>query len=176
MSNNVDPYLAMSSVTYPIIGAINGYAITGGFEIALACDMLIAGESAVFHDTHAKFGLMPSWGLSQKLPRIVGINRARESALSAKRIDSKTALEWGLVNRVVPDKELLPVCLQLAKDITANHPVLVKNYKQVINDGMKLPFGDALKLEADRVCSLYFLTNIRHGTTMVRWANPIFKR
>ena len=68
---------AMSNCKKPIIGAINGYAVTGGFELALACDFLYAAESAKFADTHARVGLVPGWGLSQKLPRLVGINRAR---------------------------------------------------------------------------------------------------
>ncbi|KAL0490083.1 enoyl-CoA hydratase [Acrasis kona] len=154
-TKETDPVLAMNDATYPIIGAINGYAITGGFEIALACDILIGGESAAFQDTHAKFGLMPSWGLSQKLPRLIGANRARHSALTATKIDSKTAYEWGLISRVVPDSELLNTCKQIAKEIVANHPVLVKNYKNVINTGIEMNFKDAMQHEQDKAWSYY---------------------
>ena len=82
----------------PMIGAINGYAITGGFEIALMCDFLLASENAVFADTHAKVGLIPGWGLSQKLQRIIGVGRAKEMSFTTRKIDAKTAGRYRNVN------------------------------------------------------------------------------
>ncbi len=104
----------------PIIGAINGAAITGGFEIALACDWLVASERARFADTHARIGVMPGWGLTVLLPEAVGVRRARELSATGNFLDAPTALAWGLVNHVVPHDELLPFCRKLAADISSN--------------------------------------------------------
>ncbi|KAK6160974.1 hypothetical protein DH2020_004355 [Rehmannia glutinosa] len=99
----------------PIIGAINGFAITAGFEIALACDLLVASKEAKFMDTHARFGIFPSWGLSQKLSRIIGPSRAREVSLAAVPITAEQAEKWGLVNHVVEKNELLQKARQIAR-------------------------------------------------------------
>ena len=107
----------------PVIGAVNGVAITGGFELALACDFLVASERARFADTHARVGIMPGWGLTVLLPEAIGVRRAKE--MSHHRATSSTAdrrSTWGLVNHVVPHDELLPFCRQLAADIASNRP------------------------------------------------------
>ena len=91
-----------------MIGAINGFAITGGFELALACDVLIASTAARFADTHARVGIMPGWGLSQKLSRTIGIYRAKELSLTGNYLSAEQAEAWGLVNRVVAPEALLP--------------------------------------------------------------------
>src|SRR5262245_56125120 len=104
----------------PIIGAINGVAITGGFEIALNCDFLIASDRARFADTHARVGIMPGWGLTVLLAEAVGFRRARELSATGNFLDAPTALAWGLVNHVVPHDELLPFCRGLAADIVSN--------------------------------------------------------
>ena len=100
---------AMARCDRPIIGAINGFAVTGGFELALACDVLIATPDARFADTHARVGIMPGWGLSQKLSRAIGIYRAKELSLTGNYLPAQQAAAWGLVNRVVQPEELLPV-------------------------------------------------------------------
>jgi len=99
-----------------VIGAINGVAITGGFELALACDFLIASERARFADTHARVGVMPGWGLTVLLPQRIGVARAKEMSVTGNFVDAETALAWGLVNHVVPHDELLPSCRALAAD------------------------------------------------------------
>jgi enoyl-CoA hydratase len=101
----------------PVIGAINGVAITGGFELALACDFLVASERARFADTHARVGIMPGWGLTVLLPEAVGVRRAKELSTTGNFLDAATALDWGLVNHVVPHDELLPFARKLAADI-----------------------------------------------------------
>ena len=88
-------------ISKPIIGAVNGAAVTGGFEIALNCDFLVASENAKFGDTHARVGLMPGWGLSVLLPQAIGVRRAREMSLTGNFMDAHEALAFGLVNRVV---------------------------------------------------------------------------
>ena len=104
----------------PLIGAINGVAVTGGFELALNCDFLIASERAQFGDTHSRVGVMPGWGLTVLLPQAIGIRRAREMSYTGNFIDAQQALEWGLVNRVVPHEELMAVTRSIAIDIIGN--------------------------------------------------------
>jgi enoyl-CoA hydratase len=138
---------AVRSFEGPIIGAINGHAITGGFELALACDILIASTRAVFGDTHARVGIVPGWGLSQKLPRLIGIGRAKELAFTGNFLDAEKALLWGLVNRVVEPDSLLPCCRQLAEDMLSCDPPSLRRYKQMIDEGYAGTFGDGLRLE-----------------------------
>ena len=142
-----NPVRAIEVCRKPVIGAINGVAITGGFEVALACDILIASENARFADTHARVGIMPGWGLSQKLSRLIGIYRARELSFSGNFLDARTAEAWGLVNRVVPAHELLPAAKALARDIASADPEMLLHYKALINDGFEKPFGEAMALE-----------------------------
>lgn len=97
-----------------LIGAINGAAVTGGFELALNCDYLVASERARFADTHARVGLMPGWGLTPLLVESIGLRRAREMSTTGNFVDAVTALTWGLVNHVVPHDELLDVTRALA--------------------------------------------------------------
>ena len=104
----------------PLIGAINGVAVTGGFELALNCDFLIASERAKFGDTHARVGVMPGWGLSVLLPQAVGVRRAREMSFTGNFMLADEALEYGLVNHVVPHDELIPFTRRIALDIIGN--------------------------------------------------------
>lgn len=103
----------------PLIGAVNGPAVTGGLELALACDFLVASERAAFADTHARVGVMPGWGLTVALPEAVGLRRAREMSATGNFVPARTALEWGLVNHVVPHGELLGFCRALAADVAS---------------------------------------------------------
>lgn len=110
----------LSDHTKPVIGAVNGVAVTGGLELALACDFLIASEHARFADTHARVGVMPGWGLTVLLPQAIGIRRARQMSVTGNYVDAPTALAWGLVNEVVPHDELLARCRALAADVVSN--------------------------------------------------------
>ncbi|KDP27905.1 hypothetical protein JCGZ_18985 [Jatropha curcas] len=150
-----DPVAQMERCKKPIIGAINGFAVTAGFEIALACDILVAAKGAKFMDTHCRFGIFPSWGLSQKLPRIIGAGRAREASLTAMPISAEQGEKWGLVNYVVEGSELLKKCREIAEAIIKNNQDLVLRYKAVINDGLKLDLNHALSLEKERAHDYY---------------------
>lgn len=110
---------ALPPTRVPVIGAVNGAAVTGGLEIALACDFLIASERARFADTHAEVGMLPGWGLTILLPEAVGARRARQMSLTGDFIDAATALAWGLVNEVVPHEQLLPRALEVAHQVAA---------------------------------------------------------
>ncbi|MGZ6887632.1 MAG: enoyl-CoA hydratase [Acidimicrobiia bacterium] len=107
---------ALPPRTKLLIGAVNGVAVTGGLELALACDFLIASEHARFADTHARVGVMPGWGLTVLLPQRVGVARAREMSVTGNFVDARLAYDWGLVNHVVAHDELLPYCRALAAD------------------------------------------------------------
>jgi enoyl-CoA hydratase len=137
------------TLTKPLIGAINGYAITGGFEIALACDFLVASENARFADTHARVGLQPWWGLTVALPQAIGFRRAREMSATSNFIDAQTALDWGLVNHVVPHEELLAFTRKLAADIVSSNQPAVRRILATYDEGELLSGNDAWLLEAD---------------------------
>lgn len=107
-------------LTKPLIGAVNGVAITGGFELALNCDFLVASEHAKFGDTHARVGVMPGWGLTVLLPQAIGVRRAREMSMTGNFMLADEALSRGLVNHVVPHPELLAFTRRLALDIIGN--------------------------------------------------------
>jgi enoyl-CoA hydratase len=142
-----NPVLAIEECPKPVIGAINGVAITGGFEVALACDVLIASTNARFADTHARVGIMPGWGLSQRLSRTIGVYRAKELSLSGNFLDARTAYEWGLVNRVVEPDELMPAALKLAADMASIPVETLSLYKKIIDEGYDLPLGEGMALE-----------------------------
>jgi len=138
---------AMEAFQGPIIGAINGYAVTGGFEMALACDILIASDNARFADTHARVGILPGWGLSQKLPRMIGLSRAKEISFTGAPVFAQQAYEWGLVNHVVPADELLPRAVKMAQDMCACVPHILQQYKPLIENGYSMPYQEALAWE-----------------------------
>lgn len=142
-----DPVTSINQFSGPVIGAINGVAITGGFELALACDVLIASTNCRFADTHARVGILPGWGLSQKLSRAIGIYRAKELSLTGNFLSAEQAAEWGLVNRVVEPGEMLSVAQGLAADMLTVVPECLPAYKKLIDDGFAESFGDALKTE-----------------------------
>jgi enoyl-CoA hydratase len=150
VSSRGDPVGVMERCAKPVIGAINGAAVTGGFELALACDVLIASTVARFADTHARVGLASGWGLSQKLSRAIGIYRAREISLGGRWVSAEQAAAWGFVNRVVEPGELMPSALALAADMLLAQPGMLERYKAIIDDGFALPFGEGMALERQR--------------------------
>jgi len=150
-SNNAvthqDPVTSIGQFTGPIICAINGVAITGGFELALAGDILIASTNARFADTHARVGILPGWGLSQKLSRTLGIYRAKELSLTGNFLSAQQAADWGMVNRVVAPEELLSTARALATDMLSVVPECLPAYKALIDEGYAQSFGDGIATE-----------------------------
>ncbi len=132
----------------PLIGAINGPAVTGGLELALACDFLVASERASFADTHARIGVLPGWGLTVQLPAAVGMRRAREMSATGNFVGARVALEWGLVNHVVPHGELLDVARRLAADAASCDPAALEAIFATYDEGSRLSAGEALRVEA----------------------------
>ncbi len=131
----------------PVIGAINGAAITGGFELALNCDFLIASEHARFADTHARVGIQPGWGLTVLLPQAIGIRRAREMSATGNFVDADTALTWGLVNHVVPHPDLVPTAHQLAADIVSNDQRAVRRIYATYDESSETTVAEGWEIE-----------------------------
>ena len=135
----------------PIIGAVNGVAVTGGLELALNCDFLVASERARFADTHSRVGVHPLWGLTVLLPQAIGIRRAREMSATGNFVDARTALEWGLVNHVVAHDELMPTARGLALDIVSNDRRAVGAILGTYEEASMVPGAQAWDVEARAV-------------------------
>lgn len=144
-----DPATLLRSLRQPVIGAINGAAVTGGLEISLSCDILLATPNTKFADTHARVGLVPGWGLSQRLSRVIGIYRAKQMSLTGNFVSAQQAYEWGLVNHVVAPDELMPTAVSIAQDIVSCVPETMFAYKRMIDRGFDLSLGDAMMYEKE---------------------------
>ena len=138
---------AIEDLPQPVIAAVQGHCYTGGLELALACDLLIAAESARFADTHGKWGMTPTWGMTQRLPRRIGPLRAKELMLSGRPVDGREAAAIGLANRCVPDAELEAATLELAKQIVANSWHTLRADKKLVNQGQDFGLEQGLAYE-----------------------------
>jgi enoyl-CoA hydratase/carnithine racemase len=139
---------SIENVPMPVIAAINGFALGGGLEIALAADLRIASANAVMGLTETSLAVIPGGGGTQRLPRIVGLGKAKELIYTARQIDAQEALEIGLVNRVVEPSDLMEASLFLAREIAANGPVAIQQTKFAINYGSEVSLSMALSLES----------------------------
>jgi enoyl-CoA hydratase/carnithine racemase len=135
-------------LTKPVIGAVNGFAITGGFELALNCDFLIASERARFGDTHTRVGVMPGWGMTVLLPQAIGVRRAREMSFTGNFLDAAEALQFGLVNHVVPHEELIPFTRKIATDIISNDQAGVRQIRATYAEVVSTTIDEAWNVEA----------------------------
>lgn len=142
-----DAVAALRRFGGPVIGAINGLAITGGVEIALACDLLVAASDARFADTHVKVGLLPGWGGSARMVARVGLQRAKELALTGRFFSADEALAWGIVNRVVAPDRLRAEAEALAREMLANDPAGLIAYKRLLDDEAGCTLTEALHIE-----------------------------
>lgn len=133
--------------TKPMIGAVNGVAITGGFELALACDFLVASERARFADTHARVGIMPGWGLTVRLTQLVGTARAKEMSVTGNFVDAQQALRIGLVNHVVPHGELLGFCRRLGQDCRTIDQQAVRRMLRTYDEVADVTLAEAWEIE-----------------------------
>ena len=131
----------------PIIAAVNGYCLASGLEIALACDIRIASETATFGFTEVSRGIIPGAGGTQRLSRLIPLGKSLEMIFTAERIDAQEAYRIGLVNKVVPPDQLLPEAMKLAERICKNAPLAVRAAKEAVYRGMDLPLPEALWLE-----------------------------
>jgi enoyl-CoA hydratase len=160
----------------PVIAAVNGYALGGGCELAMACHVRVASTNARFGQPEVNLGIIPGYGGTQRLPRLVGVGRAMELILSGEIIDAEEAYRLGLVNRVVPPKELVSASEDLLRKITSKGPVAVKLAMEAINHGTRMPLGEGLLLEADLFGLACSTEDMREGTqAFMEKRKPRFK-
>lgn len=153
----------IESMPQPVIAVVNGYALGGGFELALACDFIYASEDAKFGFPEVTLGIMPGFGGTQKLSRLVGVNMAKELIFTGKMIDAKKAKEIGAVNKVLPHIGLMKVAEETARTICANGGVGVAYAKKAINSGANMPLAEALRYEAGLFGNLFSTEDQKEG-------------
>jgi enoyl-CoA hydratase/carnithine racemase len=153
----------MEQLARPIIAAVNGYALGGGFEIALACDIIIAAENAKFGLPEPKLGLLPGGGGTQRLPRLVGPYIAKRMIFSSEIIDAQRAAELRIVSQIALKGEVVGAALALAEQILANGPLAVRMAKRVIDEGLEASLPTALSLEMDSTAHLFVTDDKREG-------------
>src|SRR5215210_3516358 len=147
----------------PTIAAVNGYALGGGCEVALACDIRVAAENATFGFPEVSLGILPGMGGTQRLPRLVGPALAKELIFTGRRIDAGEAREIGLVNRVVPQGEALNAAREIAAGIAANGPLAVRHAKSATNRALDVDLVSGLEYEADQFALLFATEDAREG-------------
>ncbi len=140
---------AVASCAKPVIAAVNGFALGGGCELALACDIRICSENAKFGQPEVNLGVIPGFGGTQRLPRLVGTGHALELLLTGDMIDAQEACRIGLVNRVVPLDQLLDECFSIMKKISSKGPIAVKLCKEAVTSGLEMDITRACRYEAD---------------------------
>ncbi|MFC2041571.1 enoyl-CoA hydratase/isomerase family protein [Chloroflexota bacterium] len=137
---------SIENLNKPVIAAVKGYCLTGALELATACDLIVASENAVFGDTHARWGFTPTWGGSQRLPRIVGAMKAKEMVFTCDMLTAKEAQQIGLVNKVTAPEKLDETVHELASKILANSRASISIQKSLMNRGLRLDYASALKM------------------------------
>ena len=142
-----DVFLMIESFPLPVIAAVNGFALGGGNELAMSCDIRICSENAVFGQPEVGLGITPGFGGTQRLARLVGAGMAKELVYAAVNIGAEEALRIGLVNAVYPQEELMESALKLANKIAKNAPIAVRNCKKAINEGISKPIEEAVVVE-----------------------------
>ena len=142
-----DVFRKIETFPIPVIAAINGFALGGGCEISMSCDIRICSDNAVFGQPEVGLGITPGFGGTQRLARIVGVGKAKEMIYGARNIKADEAYRIGLVNNVYPIEELMPAAKKLASIIAANAPIAVRNCKKAINDGLQTDMDAAIVIE-----------------------------
>ena len=142
-----DIFLMIETFPLPVIAAVNGFALGGGNELAMSCDIRLCSDNAVFGQPEVGLGITPGFGGTQRLARLVGMGMAKQMVYSALNIKADEALRIGLVNAVYPQAELMDAALKLAAKIAKNAPIAVRNCKKAMNEGIALPMADAVVVE-----------------------------
>jgi enoyl-CoA hydratase/carnithine racemase len=140
---------AIERLPQPVIAAVQGHCYTGALELAIACDLLIAADSARFADTHGKWGMSPTWGMSQRLPRRVGLLNARELMFSGRTVGGEEAAALGLANRSVPENELMDSAIAMARSFLENSWHTLRMDKTLINGGLDRLLSEGLRYERE---------------------------
>lgn len=166
----------IESCPFPFIAAVNGFALGGGCEMALACDFIVASENSSFGLPEVGLDLIPGFGGTQRLVRFVGLARASEMIFSGRKYGAKETLEFGLVNQVVPLNELLPTAHKMASDISKKAPLAVAAARKLLRSTGHLPLSDGLKLEQKAFSQLFETQDQKEGTkAFVEKRSPQFR-
>ena len=142
-----DIFLMIEGFPLPVIAAVNGFALGGGCELAMSCDIRICSDNAMFGQPEVGLGITPGFGGTQRLPRLVGMGMAKQLLYTARNIDAAEALRIGLVNAVIPQAELLDAALKMAGQIAKNAPIAVRACKKAVNEGMQVSIDKAVEIE-----------------------------
>ena len=153
----------IETLPIPVIAAVNGYALGGGCELAMSCDIRIASDTAVFGQPETGLGITPGFGGTQRLARLIGPGMAKQLIYSARNIKADEALRIGLVNAVYPLEELRPAAEKLAETIAKNAPIAVRACKQAINEGLEKPMDEAIVLEEKLFGSCFETADQKEG-------------
>jgi len=166
----------LENLEKPVIAAINGYALGGGLETAMACDIRIASENARMGQTEINIGFIPGWGGTQRLTRLIGKTKAKELVFTGKMIDAKTAEQLGIVNLVAPADKFRETVRQFATELASKAPVAVKVAKAVINKGSELSLDAALALEREGFSTVGSTEDLQEGVSaFIEKRKPTFK-
>jgi len=141
---------AIERLPQPVIAAVQGHCYTGSLELALACDLMVAAENAKFADTHGKWGMSPTWGMSQRLPRRIGLLAAKEMMFSGRIVSGAEAAVIGLANRCVPDDRLLDTTIEMARGFLENSWFTLRADKMLVNQGLNHTLQDGLRFEREK--------------------------
>ncbi|MCI2050043.1 MAG: enoyl-CoA hydratase-related protein [Lachnospiraceae bacterium] len=144
-----DLFLRIESFDIPVIAAVNGYALGGGCELSMSCDIRICSDNAVFGQPETGLGITPGFGGTQRLARLVGMGMAKQMIYTARNIKADEALRIGLVNAVYPQAELMPAAKKMAEGIARNAPIAVANAKKAINDGYQVSIEEGAAIEEE---------------------------
>ncbi len=154
---------ALEASRLPVVGAIQGFCLAGGLEIAMVCDVVFAAASARFGDQHAQYGLIPGWGGTQRLPRLVGLRRAQHLMFSADRLEPAEARDWGLVNFVVEDTALLEQAMLYAQTLATRNPESIAAMKSLAHVGLDETLDNGITQELDCVVNALRSDNVSEG-------------
>lgn len=169
-------FTKLSKLKQPVIAAVNGYALGGGLELALACDIRIASTNARVGQPEVGLGIIPGFGATQRLSRLIGVSKAKEYILTGKNIKADEALRVGLFNNVVEQKHLLDEAYKMAEQIIKNAPLAVQNAKEVIDEGYEMPLEQGIKLEENTFGLLFSTEDQKEGmNAFVEKRNADFK-
>jgi enoyl-CoA hydratase len=168
--------LELENLEKPVIAAINGYALGGGLEVAMACDLRIASENARMGQPEINFGLIPGWGGTQRLTRLIGRTKAKELVLTGKMVDAKTAEQLGVVNAVAPSDRLMETVREFALELASKAPVAMKVAKALINKGADISLDSALALEREGFGVVASTEDLQEGVkAFIEKRKPVFK-
>ena len=160
-----DVFRKIETLPIPVIAAVNGFALGGGCELSLSCDIRLAAENAVFAQPETGLGITPGFGGTQRLARTINVGKAKEMIYAGTKVKAPEALSLGLVNAVYPAEELMPAAMQLAERIAANAPIAVRACKKAVNDGLQVNMDEAIVIEEKLFGSCFETQDQKNGMT-----------